>query len=459
MDLILLGGVFLGIGIVPYLSKSGGSFSDLLRLRVTFQDLMIGVFCLSTWRVILMTISLYSRVRTRSRKNYVFRFFLGLNACAALVGLIEWVLGKPDVWNVVAAFWAASLALLIISRVVLSGLEGVMRPLLRSKRRLLIVGTGQQARKVVDELRAHEEWDYSLVGFLDSDPQKGYVPDDMLLGGLDRLEQILMHTVVDEVVIALPMKSQYAVIGDAITTCQMLGIPSQYFTDYFGTAVTKRRRSAGPDSGRVLLEVVFDDYRLLCKRVFDIVVSLVALIILSPVMLAVAVAVKVTSPGPILFKQKRFGLNKRTFFMLKFRSMCVDAEAKQAAVEHLNETSGPAFKIKNDPRVTPIGSFIRKMSLDELPQLFNVLMGQMSLVGPRPLPLRDVSKFSDAWLMRRFSVKPGVTCLWQVGGRSNTDFERWIELDLEYIDNWSLGLDLKILMKTPVAVLTSRGAS
>jgi exopolysaccharide biosynthesis polyprenyl glycosylphosphotransferase len=460
VDLILLGGVFLGIVVVPYLSSPGGSFAELLGLRVSLQNIVIGVSCISTWRVILMTISLYSKVRTRSVKDYVFRFFIGLNACTALVGVIEVVLvGTTDVWNVVAVFWVASLALLTTSRVILAGLEELTRPLLRRKRNLLIVGTGERARKVADELRAHGEWDYSLVGFLDSEPQHGFVPEDMLLGGVDRLEQLLMHTVVDEVVIALPMKSQYAVISDAITTCQMLGIPSQYFTDYFGTAVTKRRLSAGPDSGRVLLEVVFDDYRLLFKRVIDVVVSLLALIVLSPVMLAVAIAVKVTSPGPILFKQKRYGLNKRTFFMLKFRSMCVDAEARQAAVEHLNETTGPAFKIKNDPRLTPIGSFIRRMSLDELPQLFNVLAGSMSLVGPRPLPMRDVSKFSDAWLMRRFSVKPGVTCLWQIGGRSNTDFDRWIELDLEYIDNWSLGLDMKILMKTPAAVLTSRGAS
>ena len=145
--------------------------------------------------------------------------------------------------------------------------------------------------------------------------------------------------------------------------------------------------------------------------------------------------------------------------MLKFRSMMMDAESRQAAVEHLNETSGPVFKIKNDPRVTPIGNVLRKFSLDELPQLLNVFMGQMSLVGPRPLPLRDVNRFSDAWNMRRFSVKPGITCLWQIGGRSNTDFDRWIQLDLDYIDHWSLWLDWKILLKTVPAVVTSRGAS
>jgi exopolysaccharide biosynthesis polyprenyl glycosylphosphotransferase len=205
--------------------------------------------------------------------------------------------------------------------------------------------------------------------------------------------------------------------------------------------------------------VVHNDHRIRVKRVFDVLGSGIGILLLSPVFLATILAVKLTSRGPIFFKQERFGLNKRTFGMLKFRSMVVDAEARQAALEHLNETSGPAFKIKNDPRITPIGRFIRKFSIDELPQLFNVLLGDMSLVGPRPLPLRDVGKFSEAWLMRRFSVRPGLTCLWQVSGRSNTDFDRWIELDLEYIDGWSLALDTKILFKTVPAVLKGRGAS
>jgi lipopolysaccharide/colanic/teichoic acid biosynthesis glycosyltransferase len=145
--------------------------------------------------------------------------------------------------------------------------------------------------------------------------------------------------------------------------------------------------------------------------------------------------------------------------MLKFRSMVVNAEALQAQLEHLNETKGPAFKIKKDPRITPIGSFIRKMSIDELPQLVNVLKGDMSLVGPRPLPTRDVKRFSEPWLLRRFSMTPGLTCLWQVSGRSNTDFDNWIDLDLQYIDNWSLTMDFVILLKTIPAVLKGRGAS
>ena len=459
-DLVILSGAFLYIVVLPFLHARDGSFAEFLQLRVSLRNVLIGALCISTWRVILMSVGVYSPLRTRSIPDYLFRCIIALNSCTAVVGLVEVVLRKQqNVWHAVEVFWLVAFVLMSSVRLLLLVFHQYLRPSLRRKRNLIIVGSGQRARQVYDELSVHQEWSYSLVGFVDSEPQGGFVPADMILGGVNDLEQILMHTVVDEVVVALPMKSQYEVVGHSIAVCQMLGIQCQYFTDYFGTSLTKRRSSAGPETDRVLLEVVTDDYRLTLKRVFDIVVALVIILLLSPIYLVAALAVKLTSPGPVLFLQRRYGLNKRTFFMYKFRSMCIDAESRQAAIEHLNEIAGPTFKIKNDPRLTPIGAFIRRMSIDELPQLFNVLKGEMSLVGPRPLPLRDVQRFSEAWLMRRFSVKPGVTCLWQIMGRSNTDFDRWIQLDLQYIDNWSLSLDFVILMKTIPAVLGSRGAA
>jgi lipopolysaccharide/colanic/teichoic acid biosynthesis glycosyltransferase len=180
--------------------------------------------------------------------------------------------------------------------------------------------------------------------------------------------------------------------------------------------------------------------------------------LLAPVLAIVAILIRLTSPGPVLFVQKRLGLNKRHFNVYKFRTMVVDAEKRMLEIEHLNEVSGPVFKIKNDPRITPIGRFLRKTSIDELPQLFNVLIGDMSLVGPRPLPVRDYEGFNEDWQRRRFSVRPGITCLWQVGGRSSIPFEKWMELDLQYIDKWSLWLDLQILLRTIPAVLRGSGA-
>jgi lipopolysaccharide/colanic/teichoic acid biosynthesis glycosyltransferase len=190
------------------------------------------------------------------------------------------------------------------------------------------------------------------------------------------------------------------------------------------------------------------------KRTLDVSLSLLAMLVLSPLLLLAMLIVKLTLPGSSFFVQERVGLNKR-----KFRSMVADAVARQRDIECLNEARGPVFKIKNDPRIASIGKFLRKTSIDELPQLFNVLKGDMSLVGPRPLPLRDYLRFHQDWQRRRFSVRPGITCLRQVKGRSSIPFEKWMELDMEYIDRWSLGLDLKILAKTIPAVLKGAGAA
>jgi exopolysaccharide biosynthesis polyprenyl glycosylphosphotransferase len=198
------------------------------------------------------------------------------------------------------------------------------------------------------------------------------------------------------------------------------------------------------------------------KRALDLTLSMLLLIAVSPALLLTAILVKLTSPGPVFFVQKRIGLNKRIFNIYKFRTMVADAEQKLQEIEHLNEVSGPVFKIKNDPRMTPIGRFLRKTSFDELPQLFNVLAGDMSLVGPRPLQLRDyelLTETGEDWQRCRFSVRPGITCLWQVNGRSSLPFHRWMELDLQYVRNWSLWLDLQILARTVPAVLRGSGAA
>jgi exopolysaccharide biosynthesis polyprenyl glycosylphosphotransferase len=202
-----------------------------------------------------------------------------------------------------------------------------------------------------------------------------------------------------------------------------------------------------------------EGWPVVAKRVLDFCVSLSLLIILSPIFLLAAILIKLTSPGPVFFIQERVGLNKRRFNLYKFRSMVPDAEEKLATVEHLNEVTGPVFKITEDPRITSIGKFLRKTSIDELPQLFNVLNGNMSLVGPRPLPVRDYQGFDQDWLRRRFSVRPGITCLWQINGRSSIPFNQWMELDMRYIDEWSLSLDLKILAKTIPAVIKGSGAA
>jgi exopolysaccharide biosynthesis polyprenyl glycosylphosphotransferase len=234
-----------------------------------------------------------------------------------------------------------------------------------------------------------------------------------------------------------------------------------YLSDVFDLSLAKPivKVEAGDGAQIVSLKVVQDDYRLLVKRSIDLIGAMLGLIFFGPLMLAIAAAIKLSNPGPALFSQQRYGLHKRRFRMWKFRTMVADAERLQAGLEKQNEAQGPVFKIRNDPRITPLGRLLRKTSLDELPQFINVLLGEMSLVGPRPLPKRDVARFDEASLMRRFSVKPGLTGLWQLSGRGHTDFAHWIALDLEYIDTWSLGLDARILAKTIPAVLHRTGAA
>jgi exopolysaccharide biosynthesis polyprenyl glycosylphosphotransferase len=197
---------------------------------------------------------------------------------------------------------------------------------------------------------------------------------------------------------------------------------------------------------------------ILAKRAFDFIAALLLFFMCSPLFILITALIKITSPGPVFYVQTRVGLNKRLFRMYKFRTMVPGADSQQAELEHLNEVDGPVFKMRIDPRVTPVGRWLRRTSLDELPQLINVLLGDMSLVGPRPLPVRDYQGFNRDWHRRRFSVRPGITCLWQINGRNNLSFEEWMALDKYYIDHWSFGLDLKILLHTLPALVREQGA-
>jgi exopolysaccharide biosynthesis polyprenyl glycosylphosphotransferase len=265
------------------------------------------------------------------------------------------------------------------------------------------------------------------------------------------------------VVIALPIRSYHTFASEVASACEQQGIVVRFQSNIFDLKEARQRTEELDGDPLISHESTITDFwGLMVKRAIDIVVSLTAIIVCSPVLLLTALLVKLTSPGPVLFVQKRLGLNKRMFNIYKFRTMVPDAEARLKDLEHKNEADGAVFKIKNDPRITPIGGFLRKTSIDELPQLFNVLKGEMSLVGPRPLQVRDYELFEvhcQDWQRKRFSVRPGITCLWQIMGRSSTTFERWMELDLQYIRTWSVWLDLEILAKTLPAVLRGSGAA
>jgi len=281
-----------------------------------------------------------------------------------------------------------------------------------------------------------------------------------LVATLETLPEYLRHNVVDEVANYLPLASFYEHAAKVAALCELHGIILRFDSDIFGLK-----------PARTGLDALTADHHITCypgrwlgwpvlaKRVFDFVGASVLLLAFSPILLLVAALLKLTSAGPVFFFQERIGYNKRRFRIYKFRTMVQGAEKLIGQLEEFNEVSGPVFKIKNDPRITPVGRFLRRSSIDELPQLINVLKGDMSLVGPRPLPVRDYAGFNEDWQRRRFSVRPGITCLWQVNGRSSITFEQWMKLDLQYMDEWSLWLDLKILARTIPAVLRGSGAA
>jgi exopolysaccharide biosynthesis polyprenyl glycosylphosphotransferase len=456
LDLFTLSSAMLMVLLAPPLIQHEATFATIFSLRISLINFFLAAICLVLWRGALRITRLRRGENDLNIGHHAVQIALAVTSCTIVFALALW-LRHPERMSsiIVIAFWLLSFLLFLLNGLALSAFESYVQPFLRRERQVLIVGSGWRGRRAAEELRSHPKWHYNLIGFID-DEAMGHAEN--LVGAIEDLDAILMKRVVDEVIIALPMKSKYDEIQMAINACERAGIQSGYSMDIFDTRVTKRRSLEKHDPSGVVLHMVHNDHGVVLKRMVDVVVSILSMVALAPLLIFLAILVKLTSPGPIIFAQIRYGLNKRTFKMYKFRSMVADAELQQAQLECRNETTGPVFKIEKDPRITTFGSFIRKTSLDELPQLLNVLLGDMSLVGPRPLPMRDVNRFSEASLMRRFSVRPGMTGLWQVSGRSNLTFANWIKLDLEYIDQWTILLDLKILARTFPAVLKKDGA-
>lgn len=324
---------------------------------------------------------------------------------------------------------------------------------------LLIVGTGRRAREFIKAVKQHSNWGLRIIGLIDDEHGMfgKEIEGHRVLGRLQDIPFILHRKVIDRVIFVVPRLWLHR-LDDVIMACEREGIATSISMDLYDLRIAHIRQTNF--NGFPLLEFETfhaKEYELFIKRVFDIIFSLVFLICASPIFLITAVAIKLTSKGPVFYSQIRSGLNGRKFTLYKFRSMIVGAEFKKKQLEKLNEMDGPVFKITQDPRITRVGRIIRKFSIDEFPQLINVLKGDMSIVGPRP-PLPVEVEMYKMWQRRRLSLKPGITCTWQVGGRNNIKFDRWMEMDLEYIDSWSLWLDIKILLKTFFVVLFGYGA-
>ncbi len=446
------------------LFASGNTTSDnliaMLSMKITVGHFATLTLCWVAWRLCYSYSGLYTWQHVQSAKGVLGRVIAAAGFSALIGGqVIGCLWHNGHAIRFTLYFWAAAACSTLMARATLGIFHMYLRPRLRRSRNAVIVGSGSRGAAIREELKTHPEWDYKFLGFIDSNLRDVPGTTEGLLGRINDLETILMRQVVDEVIIAVPAKTQYATIERVISVCERVGVQVQYWEELFEKSQRIHCYREKHDHRRIVLKMVHDDYRQRIKRALDICGAAFGLLVCAPLFVLVAVLIKSTSKGPVLFKQERYGLGKRTFRILKFRTMVENAEAAQATLEHMNQNSGPVFKIFKDPRITKVGAFLRQTSIDELPQLINVLKGEMSLVGPRPLNKRDVSRFSEAWLMRRFSVKPGLTCLWQISGRSNVSFDRWIALDLHYIDHWSLQMDLKILALTLPAVIRGTGAA
>ncbi len=448
----ILSGLWVSSGMARSMA-----FAEFLSIRVSVGNALLLAGFFAACRALFAHSGLYRSQRLGGRRLYA-----RIGAAVSLASLLLALLGpalrvEAFDWKFLAVFWMAAAAGIAASRAALYRWLEAIRRRGRNLRHILIAGAGPRGLRFARQLEARPELGYRIVGFLDEQPPPG---EAGWLGGLERLEALLRAGQIDEVAVALPIKSFYSETAAIIAQCEQYGVAVRVPGDLFDARLARvESEQIGDLSMLTLFTGRGSPASLLAKRAVDVTLSAAALLLLSPLLAVIALAIRVDSRGPALFRQLRVGYNGRRFRMLKFRTMAAGAEARQLDLESRNEVQGAAFKIRDDPRVTRLGRRLRRTSLDELPQLLNVLQGEMSLVGPRPFPLRDVERLSQDWQRRRFSVRPGLTCLWQAGGRHRIGFEEWMRLDLDYIDNWSLLLDLRILLRTVPALVSGAGAS
>jgi exopolysaccharide biosynthesis polyprenyl glycosylphosphotransferase len=462
-DLTILVGSFMGSAHWSLQGMGASSLAEFLAIRTSLRNFALFTGLLLVWHFLFSLLGLYESRRLSRQRTEAIDVMkatsIGTVALIAVSILFRLTIAIPLFFT---AFWLMSTVSVVVSRLALRFLLEQIRLRGRNQRCILIVGTNPRAVQFARNLEANPALGYRVLGFADREwpgmnefRKAGY----RVCCDPDGFQEFLRKNVVDEVLIAWPMRSLYYESWRLGAFCEEQGLITRHFSNLFDMKLARTGvdEFAG-DSVITMAPHMPEIWVQVVKRIFDFILSLAAIIVLLPFFLLTTILIKLTSPGPVIFKQKRVGLNKRIFSVYKFRTMVADAEQKQSELEHLNEASGPVFKIKNDPRISPLGKFLRRSSIDELPQLINVLKGDMSLVGPRPLPVRDYEGFRVDWQRRRFCVRPGITCLWQVMGRSSLSFERWMELDIEYINRCSFWLDLRILVQTIPAVLRGSGA-
>jgi exopolysaccharide biosynthesis polyprenyl glycosylphosphotransferase len=411
----------------------------------------------SLFLVLIVLLQLHTLFERRPTKLEVLVDLSKLHVVGFL-GLAGLLFATNSVLNraIVFAFLGVNLPLMFVVRVLVMSYAEATFARGESRRAWLLVGDGSEGMARMVREAADEPWPPKVLGLLsEAPPATAGLPPH--LGPPSKLGQVLHDGHVDLVIFFPPMHHPDAA-GELLAACEKLGVPAAFAVDSVHRyPITPQVVTHG---GTALITFDWVPPRpaaIAIKQAFDVLAAAVLLLLLSPLLLLAALAIRLSMGGPVLFGQERVGLHGRRFKLLKFRTMVMDAEARRAELDAKNEMSGPVFKMADDPRVTRLGRVLRRWSVDELPQLFNVLQGSMSLVGPRPLPVSEQQEIVG-WYRRRLSMKPGITGLWQVSGRSEVDFDEWMKLDLRYVDQWSLRQDLRILLRTLPAVVSRRGA-
>jgi exopolysaccharide biosynthesis polyprenyl glycosylphosphotransferase len=417
----------------------------------------LGLVASLVWPIIFDQAGLYASQRRTSLLRYLLRFAGATIVATTIIAGTAVLAAAPVVPLFAATLGAIQLVVLGTFRAAAYISLRVLRRTGRNYRNVLVVGSGPLALQARGQLENHPEWGLRIVGFLDETGEaqvSGIAPHEV--HKLLDLPDLLREKVIDEVIVACP-RALLGSLAPVVSVCAAAGVPITVLSDFFGDYLPPPRvTSFGSLAALNFATVHHSRTQLVIKRAIDVVVSGSLLLLAAPAIALAALAIKRSSPGPVLFRQVRCGLNGHRFEMLKLRTMVNDAEARRAELIELNEMDGPVFKVKNDPRITPVGRLLRRWSIDELPQLWNVLTGDMSLVGPRPPIPAEVHEYETSD-RRRLSMRPGLTCLWQVGGRNAIGFAQWVKLDLQYIDTWSLSEDFKILLKTLPAVMRGTG--